>query len=76
MQQANVVHIIAGLALHRGLFRHIYLGTIGWKALTADRDGYVDEEGRASTTALVRGSEAGQAPEKIVAGDAQRRRRN
>ncbi|HEY6511049.1 MAG TPA: formate dehydrogenase subunit gamma, partial [Burkholderiaceae bacterium] len=45
MQNANMVHMVAGLLATCLLAGHIYLGTIGMKgAYRAMRDGYVDEE--------------------------------
>ena len=44
MQNANVIHMIAGLVGIALAFGHIYLGTIGMKgAFDAMRYGYVDE---------------------------------
>ena len=73
MQQANVVHIIAGLLFIAGSFFHIYMGTIGMEgAYRGMRDGYVDEEWAREHHALwYEEVKQGRRPEKIMAPDAQ-----
>ena len=73
MQQANVVHIIAGLLFIAGALGHIYIGTIGMEgAYRGMRDGYVDEEWAREHHALwYEEVKQGKRPEKIVAGNVQ-----
>jgi formate dehydrogenase subunit gamma len=73
MQQANVIHIIAGVLFIAASLGHIYMGTIGMQgAYRAMRDGYVDETwAREHHSLWYDEVRAGKRPEKIVAGEPQ-----
>jgi formate dehydrogenase subunit gamma len=73
MQQANLIHIIAGVLFIAGSFGHIYIGTIGMEgAYRGMRDGYVDETwAREHHSIWYEEVRQGKRPERIVNGVAQ-----
>jgi formate dehydrogenase subunit gamma len=73
MQQANIVHVIAGVLFIAASLGHIYMGTIGMiGAYRAMRDGYVDETWAREHHALwYEEVRSGRRSERIVAAEAQ-----
>jgi formate dehydrogenase subunit gamma len=69
MQQANIVHIIAGVIFIAGAFGHIYMGLATEGAYRGMRDGYVDETwAREHHSLWYEEVKAGRRPERFVSG--------
>ena len=69
MQQANIIHIIAGVIFIAGAFGHIYMGLATEGAYRGMRDGYVDETwAREHHSLWYEEVKAGRRPEKFVSG--------
>lgn len=73
MQQANVVHAVAGTIFMAISLGHIYLGTIGVPgAYQAMTDGYVDEQWAKEHHGIwAEEVKAGKRPERVMTGTAQ-----